>query len=516
MGASEERSIRPLKPAHTSLRVLAETHNFLVNTAVDKLTVTGISIDSRDVRPGDLYVGVPGAQRHGAEFNAEAQQRGAVAMLTDAAGAQIAAEADLPVLVTATHPKQILGDVSAHVYNNTHIDARVFGVTGTNGKTSVVYILDALMQVAGMKTGISTTAERRIGTTSIISTLTSPEASEMHGLLARMREEQVTAIAIEVSAQAVIRHRIDGISFDLVAFNNFSHDHLDEFGDMEQYFAAKLALFDPQHAQRGVVVVDGEQGRRIARESKIPVTTLATEYGHDADWHLAVTRHTIDGVSFVLQGPAGANFRGSVPLFGSFMAENAALSLIMLHETGISLSDVERNLAQRPIPVNIPGRLEQISDGSQGPRFYVDYGHTPGSFASMLDALGEVAPKRVLFMFGADGNRDTTKREEMGRIAASGADIVIICDYHPRFEDPAAIRAQLLNGAHSAGSSAKIIEEPDPKAAIRLAISLAEDGDVILYAGPGHETHQEVAGNMVPYSAREEVRGALREVGLLK
>lgn len=516
MGASDELSIRPLKTINKSLRELAETHNFLVHGMIENVAVTGISIDSRDIRPGDLYVGVPGANRHGAEFIEEAAARGAVAMLTDAQGAKIATHSHLPILVTGSHPRQVLGLVAAQIYDNEHIEARVFGVTGTNGKTSVLYILDALMRVAQLKTGISTTAERRIGATSILSGLTSPEASEMHGLLARMREEHVSGVAIEVSAQAVVRHRLDGILFDVVAFNNFSQDHLDDFGSMEQYFAAKLALFDPQHAQRGVVVVDGEHGRRIVRESKIPVTTLATEYGHNADWHLAVTRHTIDGVSFVLQGPEGVQFRGKVPLFGGFMAENAALALIMLHETGISLSEIEQKLGTEPIPVNIPGRLEQVSNSDRGPRFYVDYGHTPGSFASMLDALGEVAPGRVVFMFGADGDRDTTKREEMGRIAASGADIVIICDYHPRFEDPAAIRAQLLAGARSAGSSAKIIEEPDPRTAIRLAISLANDADVILYAGPGHETYQEVAGQMIPYSARDEVRGALREAGLLK
>jgi UDP-N-acetylmuramoyl-L-alanyl-D-glutamate--2,6-diaminopimelate ligase len=286
---------------------------------------------------------------------------------------------------------------------------------------------------------------------------------------------------------------------------------------MESYFAAKLALFSPERAARGVVVVDSPHGRRIARESGIPVTTLATEYGEEADWHLAVVRQDLDGVSFALQGPDGARFRGRVPVFGRFMAENAALALIMIHEAGIPLARVEAGLENGLIPVRIPGRLEAVnpdSEPDEAPRFYIDYGHTPGAFAAMLDALGEVAPARVIFLFGADGDRDSTKRAEMGRIAGSGSDVVIVCDYHPRTEDPAAIRAQLIAGARSA-QHAEVIEEADPRAAVRRAISLAGPGDVILYAGPGHEDYQEIAGQQLPYSARDEVRAALREAGML-
>ncbi|MFT4231569.1 MAG: UDP-N-acetylmuramoyl-L-alanyl-D-glutamate--2,6-diaminopimelate ligase, partial [Leucobacter sp.] len=440
----------------------------------------------------------------------------AVAMLTDETGAGIARDrgAGIPVLVSEHHPRLLLGEVAAEVYGTAGLAAKTFGITGTNGKTSVVYLLVELLRAAGFTTGLSSTAERRIGDEVIVSNLTSPEASELHGLLARMREKGVDGVALEVSAHAVEHHRIDGVRFDVVAFNNFSQDHLDDFGDMESYFAAKLALFAPEHAERGVVVVDSPHGQRIARESRIPVTRLATEYGQDADWHLAITGQSLDGVSFVLQGPDGAHFRGSVPVFGRFMAENAALALIMLHEAGIPISRVEAGLDRGRIPVYIPGRLELMSAPGSGPRFFVDYGHTPGAFQAMLDALDEVAPGRIVFLFGADGDRDTTKREEMGRIAGAGSDVVIVCDYHPRSEPPEAIRAQLIAGARSAGR-AEVIEEADPRVAVRRAVSIAGPEDVILYAGPGHEDHQEIAGRMLPYSARDEVRGALREAGLL-
>lgn len=511
------QSIRPQTPTPFPLRELAAQFGLGTTGTTDDVVLTGVSLDSRDVRPGDLYVGMPGALRHGADFAAQAAGLGAHAILTDEAGATRVHEAgvDLPVLISASHPRAILGEVSAAVYGTAEMPAKLFGITGTNGKTSVVYMLAELLRAAGVTPGLSSTAERRVGDEVIPANLTSPEASELHGLLARMRERDVEGVAIEVSAQAVVRHRLDGVHFDVVAFNNFSQDHLDEFGDLESYFAAKLALFAPEHAARGVVVVDSAYGQRLAHESQIPVTRLATEYGQSADWHLAVTTQTLDGVSFVLQGPEGAHFRGSLPVFGRFMAENAALALIMLHEAGIPLAQVAAGLDRGRIPVYIPGRLEEMTPaGSAGPRFFVDYGHTPGSFEAMLDALGEVATGKIIFMFGADGDRDTTKREEMGRIAAAGADTVIICDYHPRSEPPEAIRAQLLAGARSAGH-AEVYEEGDPRRAVRLAISLAEPGDVILYAGPGHEDHQEVAGQFIPYSARDEVRGALREAGLL-
>lgn len=513
----EDLTIRPQHPQRVTLANLAEHIPFVIAEGSGEVIVTGVTIDSRDVRQGDLYVGLPGARHHGASFAASAAERGAAAMLTDAAGKDLAAAAGvdaLPVLVVDGHPRALLGELSARVYGTDALAAKTFGITGTNGKTSVVYCIAALLEAAGLRPGLSSTAERRIGDEVIVSNLTSPEASELHGLLARMVERGVTGIAIEVSAQAIGRHRIDGVHFDVVAFNNFSQDHLEEYGDMETYFQAKAALFAPEHAARGVVVVDSPAGQRLAKQSAIPVTTLATEYGRSADWHLAVTAQTLDGVSFVLQGPAGAHFRGRVPVFGRFMAENAALALIMLHEAGIPIEQVAAGLENGLIPLHIPGRLEEITAGGPGPRFFVDYGHTPGAFEAMLDALGEVTDGKIIFMFGADGDRDTTKRAEMGRIAGAGADTVIICDYHPRSEPPEQIRAQLLDGARAA-RHAELIEEADPRAAVRLAISLAEPGDVILYAGPGHEDYQEVAGAYLPYSARDEVRGALREAGLL-
>lgn len=518
MSHDSARTIRPRSLTPVSLAEVIAHVGLTTAGEIGDESITGITIDSRDVRPGDIYVGMPGARVHGATFAEQAVSSGAVAVLTDAVGAELirttlgSAIESVPVVISE-RPREILGVLSAFIYGTAAFAARYFGVTGTNGKTSVVYMLAALLNMMGEKVGISTTAERRIGEEVITSSLTSPESSELHALLARMREESVTNVALEVSAQAVVRHRIDGVLFDVVAFNNFSQDHLDEFGSMESYFEAKAGLFSPEHAQCGVVVVDTEWGGKMAAQSRIPVTTLATEYGSSADWHMAVTRETLEETAFVLSGPNSVNIRASIDLIGTFMAENAALAMVMLIEAGYSPQRIIEALgAQAKIDVYIPGRLERVS-GEGSPTFLVDYGHTPGSFRAMLDALQRVADGKIIMLFGADGDRDATKREEMGAIAARGADELIICDYHPRTEDPAVIRAALLQGAKRGGGRAHVQEIPDPSQAIRVAIDLAAPNDVILYAGPGHEEFREVAGTLIPFSARDEVRGALREAG---
>lgn len=486
---------------------------------VDGLEVSGVTLDSRQVEPGDLYVGVAGRKAHGAAFAAAAAASGAVAVLTDQEGAALAAESGLPVLVTPD-PRAALGDVAAWIHRTREDAPTLFGVTGTNGKTSVVHILDALLRRLGVVSGLSSTAERRIGEIAIPSSLTTPEASELHGLLARMRESAVRAVAIEVSAQALSRHRIDGLAFDVVGFTNLSHDHLDDYADMEQYFEAKADLFEPDRARRGVVTVDSAWGRTLAERSRIPVTTLASSSvlgvapEASADWRMTVVEGTSDDTTFRLDGPENRSVEVTVPLIGWYMAANAALAIVMLVESGFDLEAIAHALEEQRLDVYIPGRAERVS-GDRGPRVYVDYGHTPDAFKNALEALRALTPGRLIMVFGADGDRDATKRADMGSIAARLSDVVVVTDFHPRWEDPAAIRAVLVDAAAAAAPGREIHEIPDPRAAVRAAIALAREGDSILYAGPGHEDHQEIAGVHMPYSARDDVRQALREAGWL-
>ncbi len=515
--------LRPEHPAPRSLAMLAQEFGLEHRGPLDGIEVTGVTLGTGDLHPGDLFVGIRGANIHGASYAARAKEGGAVALLTDAAGAGIAADAGLPILIV-DDPRGALGELSAWVYRTAGSSALLFGTTGTNGKTSTSYLLEAVLRQLGLVTGLSSTAERHIGELTVVSRLTTPEASEMHALLARMREAGVRAVAIEVSAQALSRHRIDGLIFDVVAFTNLSHDHLDDYLDMEDYFQAKLALFDPEHGKRGVVCLDTAWGARVVSESRIPVTTIAT-VGHaapadleSAEWVVEVLDERPVYTEFRLTGPDGRFLITREPLIGWHMAANAALAIVMLVEAGFELEAIgaalEGDAEHEPgIRAYLPGRTERVS-GDRGPSVYVDFGHSPDAFENTLAAVRRFTTGRTIMVFGADGDRDATKRHEMARVAAQGSDILVITDHHPRFEDPASIRKTLLEGAKlAADQPLETYEVSPPEMAIRKAVSLAKEGDSILWAGPGHQDYRDIRGVRTPYSARDEARAALREAG---
>ena len=518
--------LRPEHPVPRSLAMLVQEFGLDHRGSVDGVEVSGVTLGTGDLHPGDLFVGIQGVNSHGASYAAAAKQGGAVAILTDAAGADIAAAdpdaAGLPILIV-DDPRGALGALSAWVYRTAESNALLFGTTGTNGKTSTSYLLEAVLRQLGLVTGLSSTAERHIGELTVVSRLTTPEASEMHALLARMREAGVRAVAVEVSAQALTRRRIDGLVFDVVAFTNLSHDHLDDYADMEEYFQAKLALFAPEHGKRGVVCLDTAWGARVVAESRIPVTTIAT-VGHaspedvaNAEWVVEVLEESAAYTEFRLTGPDGRSLVTREPLIGWHMAANAALAIVMLVEAGFELEAIGAALAvddegHGGIQAYLPGRTERVS-GDRGPSVYVDFGHSPDAFENTLAAVRQFTTGRTIMVFGADGDRDATKRHEMARVAAQGSDILVITDHHPRFEDAASIRATLLEGAKLAADQPETYEVSPPEAAIRKAVSLAKEGDSILWAGPGHQDYRDIRGERTPYSARDEARAALREAG---
>ncbi|XUK62515.1 UDP-N-acetylmuramyl-tripeptide synthetase [Plantibacter sp. RU18] len=507
-------SLRPEHPQRRALSQLVTEFDLDLHGSADGVEISGVSLSSGSVEPGDLYIGMPGVRAHGAAYAVQAKERGAVAVLTDVAGRVLAEPAGLPIIVVP-EPRAALGHLAAWVYRTAEEPPTLFGVTGTNGKTSVVYLLSGILAQLGIVSGLSSTAERRIGELAVTSSLTTPEASELHALLARMRESEVRAVAIEVSAQALSRHRVDGLVFDVVGFTNLSHDHFDDYGDFDEYFAAKRGLFEPDRARRGVVTVDSEWGARLVEESRIPVTTLTTRAEVAADWRMTMVEEAAGSTTFRLEGPEDRVLVTRVPLLGWFMAANAALAIVMLVESGVEFDMIAQSLERDGgIDAYIPGRAERIS-GDRGPVVYIDYGHSPDAFLNTLAAIRAVTPGRVIMVFGADGDRDTTKRADMGAIAARGADVVVITDFHPRSEDPASIRRVLLDAARDAVPDGELLEVADPATAFRTALSLASTGDSILYAGPGHEDYHEVAGVKIPYSARDDSRVALREAGWL-
>ena len=475
-------------------------------------SVTGVAVATGDVVPGALFAALPGSSTHGAEHVAAAAAAGAGAVLTDPAGADRARATGLPVLVV-DDPRAVLGAVAAAVHGTDRLPFPVFGVTGTNGKTTTVHVLDALMRRTGRLTALSSTVERRIGGTAAASALTTPEAPELHAFLAAAAESGVEGVALEVSAQALTRHRIDGVVADVAGFTNLSHDHLDDYADMDEYLAAKAELFTPARSRAGVVSLDSPAGRRIVASASVPVTTVTTRTDVAADWVVRVTGQRPDGTSGAVVAPDGSVLPFSVPLLGVHAAADTGLALAMLAVSGVPLGAL-RAATATPLDVEVPGRMADAS-APTGPRVWVDFAHTPDAFAKSLDAVRAVVRGAVAIVVGADGDRDPSKRHAMGVAAASGADVVVVTDHHPRTEPAAPIRAAVLAGARSATGvrGAVVVEEADPARAVRRAIAAVGDEGAVYWAGPGLTDYRDVAGEHVPYSSFRDAQRALAEAG---
>ena len=492
-------------------------------------TVTGLSISSADVVPGDLYLGLPGARHHGARFAADAVAAGAVAVLTDQEG--LAHTAGLPVPVfTAASLRRLVGPLAAAVFGSQPSDGSaptLLGVTGTNGKTTTTYFITALQAALGRTTGLIGTIEIKAGDEPIPSTLTTPESPQVHGLLALMREKGIDAAAMEVSSHAISYRRVDGVRYDVAGFTNLTQDHLDLHGSMEEYFQAKAALFRPERARRAVVTVDDEWGARLAREAAVPTVSLSTAAAFEAegpdagasvpaDWTVRNAARRGLGHSFELHGPDGAVLRAATGLPGTFNVSNAALAAVMVLASGVSVAQLQDALDEHdPFTVEVPGRMQLV--GSR-PAAIVDFAHNPDALERTLASVRQADPEsKVIVVFGATGQRDETKRPIMGAVAARLADVVIVTDDDPHDEDEARIRAGVLGGALKAREDGQlgceILEVAPRAAAIERAVALATPSDTIVVAGRGHEVWQEVKGVNLALDDRVELRKALTKHG---
>jgi UDP-N-acetylmuramoyl-L-alanyl-D-glutamate--2,6-diaminopimelate ligase len=455
-------------------------------------TVTGCTLDSRAVEPGDLYAALPGASAHGADFAAEAVSAGAAAVLTDPAGAGAFAAYGVPVLV-AEDPRAVLGAVARWVHDDPAAGMLVLGITGTNGKTTTAFLLEAALRAAGHRTGLLGTVLTRIGDEVLPSVRTTPEAPDLQALLAVMRERGTTAVAMEVSSHALVLGRVDGVGFEVAAFTNLSQDHLDFHPSMADYEAAKASLFTPARARRAVLNVEDPAGRRIARSTALPVTT----YGEDADWSAREVDLRPDGSTFRLLGPR-VDLRVSLALPGSFNVANALAALACLGAAGVSVRDGVHGIAELS---GVPGRMERVEAG-QPFLALVDYAHTPDAVSRLLSAVRTFTSGRVIVVLGCGGDRDHAKRPLMGA-AASTADLAILTSDNPRSEDPQAILEEMAVGAPEA------LLEVDRRAAIARAVAAAGPGDAVVVAGKGHESGQEAAGVLTPFDDRLVLREVL-------
>ena len=499
---------RPRDPIRTPLDDLAAWLGDAVvavrGTTTD-VTVTGITLSSARVQHGDLYAALAGSRAHGATYAAGAVDAGAVAVLTDADGAALCADLDVPVLVVE-QPRRLLGRVAAHVYGDPARALRLVAVTGTQGKTTTTRLAEAGLQTAGVPAAVVGTVGTRIDGVDVKTSLTTPEAPDLHALFAVMRERGVRACAMEVSSHALVMGRVDGVVFDVAVFTNLGRDHLDFHTDVEDYFRAKASLFTPERARLGLVNVDDEHGRRLTREATVPLRTFSSA-GADADWTARDLRMTPGGSSFTVHTPGGDSFPAEVPLAGDFNVSNALAAIAGFGEAGFDPRAVADGIAASG---GVPGRLERV-DAGQEFLAVVDYAHKPDAVTAALSTLRPLTTGRLVVVIGAGGDRDRGKRAAMGEIAARLADVLVVTDDNPRTEDPARIREAVLEGARTVpeGERAEVHEVGDRREAIRLAVSLAGPGDALVVAGKGHETGQEVDGTVYPFDDRDVLREEL-------
>lgn len=505
---SSPHALRPTTPPSTSLQALLDLTGATVTTPVAAVTVTGIEQRSNAVRPGDLFAALPGANAHGARFAADAVARGAVAVFTDAAGAEQLGELGVPILVRE-QPRAVLGELSAEIYGHPSDRLRIIGITGTSGKTTTSYLVEAGLVAAGLRTGLIGTIETRIGGQRVPSALTTPEAPQLHAMFAAMVEQGVQAVVMEVSSHALALGRVDGVRFAVGAFTNLSQDHLDFHADFEDYFGAKRKLFaadSPVAARVPVICVDDQWGRRLAGELAAPITVSTREA---ADWQVAGEVKTGAGAQeFTAAGPAG-ELTVRLRLPGRYNVANALLAVATCAAAGVDPAVAAPALAE----VDVPGRMQRVDRG-QDFLVVVDYAHKPAAVESVVTTLrghlAEAGHGRLAVIVGAGGDRDVAKRPLMGA-AAARADLVIVTDDNPRSEDPALIRAAVLAGADEipAAERGEIREIGDRAAAIAAAVAWARPGDVVLIAGKGHESGQEVQGVKYEFDDRVVVAEAL-------
>ncbi len=504
------------------LSTLFEGLDAAIPVALRDVEVTGLTLDSRRVQAGDLFFALAGQHREGARFAAEALARGA-------RGVVAARPVEGVATIVVAQPRRVLAELAGRFFGHPDRVVQLLGVTGTNGKTTAVFLLAAILEAAGEPPGLIGTLGARLGATWREGSFTTPEAPDLCALLSEMARAGLRHCAMEVSSHALAQDRVSGLSFAVAGFTNLTRDHLDFHGDLERYFAAKRRLFVELLSPAGVAVVnvDDPFGQRLAGELEA-VGRAVHRLGRSASQPPRTLTLAIEGEALSLSGSACTlrTPRGELsirsPLVGGHNVENLALAAGMALAAGFSAETVTRGLGALQA---VPGRLERVASGAARaePVAFVDYAHTDDALRRVLAALrglGAHDARRLVVVFGCGGDRDAGKRPLMGRAAAEGADVVVATSDNPRSESPTAILSQVEPGIRAggkrkgavaelkAGSSGYVIE-PDRRAAIALAVELATPADVVLVAGKGHETYQVIGDQRLPFDDRVELRAAL-------
>lgn len=450
------------------------------------VVLSDLTHDSRQAGPGVLFVAVKGFHSDGHDFVGAAVEAGSPAIVTERV-----IEISVPQIVVPD-TRKALGAIAAAVFGDPSREVPVIGITGTNGKTTVTYMLEAIARAGGDISGVIGTVATRIGGESVPSSRTTPEAPDLQRLLRRMVTAGAKAVFVEVSSHALTLGRVDGVSFEISGFTNLSQDHLDFHSDLEEYFEAKASLFESSRSRRSVVNVDDQAGRRLVDRSAIPVTTVGFSY--PAQLVGEVIDLGIDHCEVRVSGAEQGWFR--VSLGGRFNADNGLLAAGVARQLGYGWDVIEAGLAD----VSVPGRFEVVGKGPYG-TVLVDYAHSPDGIASAIGSARALSPKHLIVVFGAGGDRDKSKRPLMG-LAASEADRLIVTSDNPRSEDPGAIIRDVMSGIPSDKS---VVTIQDRREAIATAVDEAREDDIVLILGKGHETGQEIDGVIHPFDDRQVV-----------
>lgn len=480
--------------------------NVLTGTIPGKVRIIGnqdteidnICVDSRKAAKGDLFICTPGLRMDAHDFAPQAVRDGAVALLVDHV-----LDIDVPQVVV-DDVRMALSYVAAQFYGNPAADMHMIGITGTKGKTTTSFLLKSILEEAGCKVGLIGTVCCMIGDETIPAKLTTPDPLETQQQLAKMRDAGVTHVVMEVSAHALSMHRLAGIKFDVGAFSNFSQDHLDYFRDMDAYFDCKMSFFDPEMTEKIVFNADDERVyagmRKLGREAlRVGIREGSDVYANDIEIGEC-------GCSFLMTWHK--HFRTSVALklAGIFNVYNSLLAAGVCIALGIDADSIRRGLEDVSA---VPGRIELLPTGTPY-RVILDYAHSPDSLENILKAVRQTTKGRMIALFGCGGNRDRAKRPMMGEIAGELADYCILTSDNPRGEDPMDILASIEEGIR--GTDCEYIVIENRRAAIKYALQFAQPSDVVVLAGKGHETYQEIKGVRYPFDEKIVVAELLREI----
>ena len=461
--------------------------------------IASLEMDSRRVEPGALFFCIPGVKLDGHAFAKDVEKKGAAALIVQRWLDDVA----LPQVLVGD-VRAAMSQIAANFYGHPTEKLKMIAVTGTNGKTSTTYMIKTVAEACGKKVGLMGTIANYIGDKQIPADLTTPDPIALQALLAQMAEENVDWVVMEASAHALYLRKLQGIVYDAAVFTNLTEDHLDFFGDMERYYQAKLILFTEQMAKQAIVNIDDPYGARLAKEAQIPVKTYSEKTM--ADYTASQIESDVHGVSYMLK-TEDASFPVHVAIPGAFTVYNSLSAVGACVAMGISLETAAQALLKLH---GVHGRCESLDTQGQPFGVILDYAHTPDALVNILSTVRQFTKNRLIAVFGCGGDRDPIKRPIMGQMAAENADYCIVTSDNPRTEDPMKIIEAIVPGVEKVGTPYEVIE--NRRAAIDRALHLACDGDVVVLAGKGHETYQDIMGVKHHFDEKEVVAELLAAV----